>query len=235
MSNRFIHYLKIITIIHFSVLLGLWLVPAFRGLFRKKPEMMIPVEFLVDTRGMESEFEEVEEPDVEEPEAVVVQEEKKKPAPDIKPDVKKEDVPAKDKKPKIEKSKVRIFKNNNSKGKTTLTKEEILRLLAQGAKPSDRTTIPGEEDRCLMVIHNTLYEAWVQPSREEVGDLVVGIEIKFLMDGSIVGRKMVSSSGNDLLDSSAMQAVNIVKRIPGLSEDFLKRHGFVITVSFKVE
>ena len=84
------------------------------------------------------------------------------------------------------------------------------------------------------MVRERLHEAWRQPSAEEAGDAEVEISIKMDGTGRVTGRDMVRSSGNPVLDASAMAAVRAVDRIWGLPASFLARHSEV-TVSFKVE
>lgn len=228
MNSRFMRYLKIVTAVHVGILFLLCVVPGFRALFKKKPDIMIPVQFLVQTGGAE------QERDVE------VQQEKEKKKKDPTVEKKKKEPDPIEKKQKllkpeeIKKSNVRTVKGKKKQTKT-LSPEEIAKRLAAGAIEGDRNTMPNDEERCLAIVHRALYDAWIQPGREEAGDAVTGIEIRFAADGSVAGRKIVNPSGNDIMDSSTMQAASAVKRIPGLSAGFLERHKFSIVIFFKVE
>ena len=227
MNSRFMRYLKIVTVVHVGILFLLCVVPGFRALFKKKPEIMIPVQFLVQTGGAE------QERDIE----IQQEKEKKKKDPAVEKTKKPESIKKKQKllKPEeIRKSNVRTVKGKKKQTKT-LSPEEIAKRLAAGAIEGDRNTMPNDEERCLAILHRALYDAWIQPGREEAGDAGTGIEIRLTADGSVAGRKIVNASGNDIMDSSAMQAANAVKRIPGLSTGFLERHKFIIVVFFKVE
>lgn len=224
MNSRFVRYLKIVTVVHVVILFLLCVLPGFRALFRKKPEVMIPVEFMVQTGAVE------QKQDVE----IQQKKEEKKPPVEKK---KTEPVKKKEKllKPEeIKKSNVRTVKGKK-KQTNTLSQEEIAKRLAAGAIEGDRNTMPNDEERCLAIVHRALYDAWIQPGREEAGDAVTGIEIRLSADGNVAGRRIVNPSGNDIMDNSAMQAANAVKRIPGLSAGFLERHKFIIVVFFKVE
>ena len=115
-----------------------------------------------------------------------------------------------------------------------LTDEEIRKLLAMGAKPSDHTSIPDEEPRCLELIRQTLYTVWMEPSREEAGTAEALVSLTFAGNGVIVGRKLVRPSGNATFDASVEQAMRTIQQIPGLTPAFLSRHASV-TISFKLE
>jgi hypothetical protein len=135
----------------------------------------------------------------------------------------------------IEVSRQKVTRVPDNKPKTIpLTEEQIRKLLEQGAKPSDHTSIPDEDSRCLELIRQTLYGAWVQPSAEEAGSSVALATLKLAGDGIVVSHDLSRPSGNTAVDGTVRQALAAVKRIPGLTPAFVARHGSV-TVSFKVE
>ena len=90
-----------------------------------------------------------------------------------------------------------------------------------------------DENTYLAVVWQTFYDAWVQPSYSDVGDAEASISIELALDGAVTGRTLARSSGNAILDASAMRAAESVQRIPGLSKDFTAENG-KITVQFKV-
>ena len=224
-ARRFIPCLVIVAAAHLVLVLGIC---SFSGcsLFEPEPEVTVPVEFIVEVpaAGQQEEI-----PSRELPAEPVKPTEHVDP-PEPKPKLKRTS--------EIEVSRERIKRNGDDQKPPTvkLTPEEIRRRLALGAKEGDRTTvIPEEETRCLMVIRETLYAAWRQPSTAEAGSTVVRAEISFNGDGRIVGRRLAGASGNSVMDTSVMQAIRSVQRINGLTARFLERHQFKITVAFKVE
>ena len=58
--------------------------------------------------------------------------------------------------------------------------------------------------------------------------------ITFGANGAVVGRRLVSPSGNGALDTSVVAALERVSRIEGLTADFLRSHKGVV-ISFEVE
>jgi TonB family protein len=88
-------------------------------------------------------------------------------------------------------------------------------------------------DTYLDVVQQTFYDAWIQPSYSDVGDAEASISIELALDGAVTGRTLAKSSGNAILDASAMRAAETVQRISGLSRDFTAENR-KITVQFKV-
>jgi len=115
-----------------------------------------------------------------------------------------------------------------------MTEEEIRKLLAEGAKLSDHTSIPDEDSRCFEIVRRTLYGAWSQPGRAEAGNAQAEITLRLGPGGKILGSEIARPSGNRVLDRSVLDALNAVERISGLTAGFMERHK-VITISFRVE
>lgn len=140
--------------------------------------------------------------------------------------------------PQVERSTTRVTRAPDSRPATpatpALSEEEIRRLLAEGARPSDRTVDPGVDARMRELIRRTLYEAWTQPSREDAGNAEVVIEIRLAPSGVISGHSIARSSGNHMLDQSVVRAVGSVSRIDGLVADFAARNPS-IRIAFRVE
>jgi TonB family protein len=115
-----------------------------------------------------------------------------------------------------------------------LTPEEIERLLAEGARPSDRTQIPTADARGFARVRAVFHEVWVQPSRTEVGDAVAEGVIVLGAEGRVISGRLSSPSGNAALDNSVRRALNSVKQVTGLPSGFVERHREV-SVAFRVE
>ena len=79
-----------------------------------------------------------------------------------------------------------------------------------------------------------MYDAWAQPSAEEVGGASAEVRIGLGPGGRVTERTLVQPSGNAALDTSVMAAVESVATIHGLTPAFLARHKDV-TILFKVE
>ncbi len=217
------HNLRVVTIVHVVIVLVLSGMSGCRWLFRRKPKEVIPIEFTVEVPG-----EPAPEPNpVVEPEPIPAP-----PPPDPAP-VKRRPVKKRPRK-KIETSQKRIKRPTGSDRKPTLSPEDIERLLAQGAKPSDRTRIPDADARGFARVRAAFYEVWVQPSRAEVGGDSVEAVIVLGKDGRVMSGRLSQPSGNAVLDNSVRRALNAVKRVTGLPSGFENRHR-EISIAFRVE
>jgi colicin import membrane protein len=178
--------------------------------------------------------------------------------PKIKPDVKKPP----DKKPEprkpvpIKVSTTKIKKLNmqpTSNRRTKLTADEIRRALERGAKPGAHSSLSDADIRRLLstdmkfgegspitqellyleLIRQTMYKAWNQPASLGVAGLVTKMGITLQPDGSVVGNRIIASSGNRVMDESVVRAVSAVRRITGIPSGFLAQHRNV-TVLFEL-
>ncbi|MBN2302375.1 MAG: TonB C-terminal domain-containing protein [Lentisphaerae bacterium] len=213
MTRSYIQDLKMVTIVHIGIVVALTLVSCCRSFFAPKPEYIMPVEL------------------IQLPSPIVIHD------------------------PVINKSKVdRVAKPLPPKSKTAvkvspkrvtqsldnvapakqLTENEIKKLLSAGQAPRKKTETSNDDAVYLERIRMALYEVWAQPSREEVGNVVAEMQIRFESDGSLRERKLITKSGNSVMDASVEKAVRSVNRIDGLSPSFLERRK-IITISFKVE
>jgi hypothetical protein len=207
----------------------------FARLFRARPEVIVPVEFVVDTSppvpDMAEAISQIPEPEPEvipEPAPEVIPEPVK--VPEKKPPPKK-----KEKKRKIEVSHTRVTRTvGGQPQKNKLSRDEIQKLLDMGAKESDHTSVPDEDARCLAVIKNTLYALWEQPSSELVGNSDCVLQLNLAPGGRVSNARLKSKSGNSTLDNSVLRAAGGLRRIHGLTESFIRRHS-TVTVSFSVE
>jgi outer membrane biosynthesis protein TonB len=228
MSQQFSRTLKVVTGLHVGIVLMLLFHSGIVRLFEPKPEMIIPVEFVVDVTPPMPDVNELLPP-VAEPE----------PEPEPEPPaIIPEPTPAPPKpKPhkKIEVSRKKITRSNAPKKpkRNTLTEEEIRKLLAAGAKPSDHTSIPDEDQRCMALIRNTLHAVWDEPTAEAAGSAETELRITLDPGGHIRSSKLHRRSGNVALDSSVQRVADSVQRIHGLSADFIRRHP-TVTISFSV-
>ena len=84
------------------------------------------------------------------------------------------------------------------------------------------------------MVKQAFHDAWAQPSAAEAGDAVAVAEIRFAADGAVISAKLKKPSGVAVLDQSVRRSLKYVKRVSGLTPDFLKRNS-VITISFRVE
>jgi TonB family protein len=85
-------------------------------------------------------------------------------------------------------------------------------------------------------VHDVMYEAWDQPGKSADIDkkLVATILLRVARDGRIEGVRLAHSSGNELMDNSALAAAHSVPRLDplpdGLGGDFAE-----ISVNFRLE
>lgn len=228
MSNtRFLHYLKVIAVIHVAVVLGIVVSGGCRELFaRKNKTTIVPVEFVVAVP--QSAYIAKESTLVREPVKVKTPTKEPKPAP--VPQSKKHEV-------KVNNQRVVRQAGVPDIPKTLLSPEEIERRLKMGAKAGHyNTPIPDGDLLAFTIIKQTLYDAWTPPDKEAVGDVFAEISIKIAGDGSLFDKRMDKVSGNSALDASVMQAINSVQRVYGLNTEFLNKYANKsITIAFKVE
>jgi TonB family protein len=213
-----------VVIVHVVVVLLLLVLPGARNLFRKKSPVVIPVEFLVATPA----------PPVPPPPIPVP---KPDPKPEPKPEPKPKPKPKPKPRPKIERSTNLVSRTVDPAPKPPqpkLSREEIDRLLAMGATPSDRTSVPGEDARCLEAIRKKLYHAWLQPSVAGVEGLVAQVSIDLKGVGAVRRWQITSPSGRSEFDRSVERAMGAVTFIPGLTSGFVKRHP-TVSIAFQVE
>lgn len=116
-----------------------------------------------------------------------------------------------------------------------LTPKEIEKLLAMGAKASDHTSIPGDNEICLLAIKNALYSAWVMPPAEDNTGRPAEIEIRLGSTGAVLSYRLISSSGNRNFDDSALAAAAAVPAFSNLSPEFLRAYNNIVTIEFQLE
>lgn len=227
MDERFRRSLKTSTIVHGIVLLAAIVAPLIFNwrTQRKKKEIVQFVEFTVALP--------------ENPAVKPVNEIRAPEPPKPKPEAPENDIPEPEKKakPKIEKSTKKI-KRDPPKPKTPpLSEAEIRKLLAQGAKISDKTSIP-TGDALLSwyyaVVRQTMYDAWEQPSGlGGMAGLTAEMEIRVSRDGTITRRRMTRPSGNAVMDESVKRAVDAVTRLKPLPAEFTGEYRD-ITIEFEL-
>jgi outer membrane biosynthesis protein TonB len=237
MNSRFSRYLGIVTIGHFVALGVLISFPIWFRVFHRKTETVIPnVEFVVAVPPSMAAHDQSTDLGLDiTPKSKPKPKPASKPKPDDKGDKKAESKPDDGKKSGVKVSDKIIVRHPPSSGvpQKLLSEEKIKELLAQGATPGTYNSIPEGDALYFEVIKRTYYKAWNEPGYEEVHDAVAEVSIKFLTDGTIASATMTKKTGIAIMDQSVLQAVNSLKRIDGLSPDFVKYHN-PVTVSFKV-
>lgn len=218
MPASFAKNLRVVTGVHVAVISALFISGWVRGCQGKKKDVVIPLEFLVEVPSAQAA--QPIENDIPEPI-------KKSP---VKEPVKKPPV----KKPIKISDKVISNPLNKKPPKKPLSAEEIEKLLKKGAKPSDRTVIPEDDQIYAAMLKQAFYDAWTAPSEAEVGDAVTVVEVRLAPGGRIVSARIKKGSGIGALDQSVSRALKYVRRVNGLSADFISRHE-VNTLRFRVD
>jgi len=227
---------KISLSLHAIVLVSVLVSPLFiRACNRHKPnEQLTFVEFTVSIPPPSS-------PDV--PAPPTPEPPKPEPAdtivmPDKKPEVKPVEAP---KPPKDIRQTNRVtrkdFKGPVPKDKP-LSEAEIARLLKMGARISDTTSIPDDNQISLGAyfnqVHDRMYSVWQQPAQlASLPGLSTDVRITVEPGGAITARAKTRGSGNDLMDDSVMKAVNSVKALPPLPIGH--RRPVDITITFEID
>jgi TonB family protein len=200
-----------------------------QGCFRRAPDRVIPVEFLVDVRQPsepESPFVPDEDPTAPDPE----------PEPEPEPDP----VPPEPRDRTIQVNTNRIIRRIDDQpdvvnvAPNPLSPEEIQILLDEGAQASDRTVIPDADGKGLAIIRRTLYSIWDTPSRAAVGDSEATLEISLGAGGVVKSARVIVPSGNPVMDASVAQVAGSISRIHGLPNGFVERRPRV-TIAFSVQ
>jgi TonB family protein len=84
-------------------------------------------------------------------------------------------------------------------------------------------------------VHDKMYEAWEQPGQVLAKDLVASVLIRVARDGSIAEVELKRSSGNKLMDDSALAAARRVLHLEPPPDALVKDSTANITVDFQVE
>ncbi len=230
-KRQFSRTFKIVATVHVALVVFLIVVTYCQGWFRREPEFIMDVEFMVAPPAL-PDAPRVEETDPEpavepesEPEAVP--EPKDIPEPDPEPKWKPKPV----KRIEVSKKVRRVPPKTDSK----LTPEQFRKMLDLGAKVGDHTTpVPAEDARIRLLIQRHFYDAWVQPNKAEVGDRFAAVKIRLGAGGRVVSRRLVTPSGIGSMDESVMAAAHSVVGIPGIPASFIAR-GEDVIVKFRVE
>lgn len=237
---RYFRASLISVILHVLVIGGVLIYAVLRGrLFKKQPIEI--VEFTIAVEPVEEEAP-APEPDPEPPkpepeppkpdDIALPKPEPKKPEPKKpepkKPEPKKPE-PKKPEKPKIEKGK-RVVKKPPVKSTVTpkdkpLSDAEIQKWLGKRVKVGERNSLP-KNDLSLnfSLIKNALYDAWNQPAREAAGFRPAEIAFSIGPGGRIQNPRLQTSSGSEVFDQSALDAVRRTGSIPDLSAEFLREY-----------
>lgn len=208
MESPFLRSLKISTLVHFGLVLVLIIAPIVfnRRLQKQRKEIVTFVDFTVAlpepppvTPVKDIKPPEPPKPKVEPPKNVVPE--------TVKP------------KPKIERSTNRVVRTPPKPAAPPLSPEQIKKLLAAGARISDRTSIPADVESgawYYATVRQIMYDAWAQPGASVPPGTSAQVEVRVLRDGTITRRTMVRPSGNAVMDRSVMQAVEAVSKLPAL-------------------
>ncbi len=130
--------------------------------------------------------------------------------------------------------KVNAPSGDGKTGKKTLSDAEIKKLLGEGYKPGAVTQLAAsEEQRCISLIRDAFYSKWNRPPyHENLKEMY--LKVVFGPGGRVLSYKLVQSSGDGAADRSVQLAAALVKVVPGLSEEFLRKNREGIEIRFKV-
>lgn len=119
-------------------------------------------------------------------------------------------------------------------GKTDKRPTNWRELLNQGYRPAATTQVAADENqRCYSLIRNAFYAKWNSPPwTDTLGDMLLAVE--FGPGGQVKSYRLVKSSGDRAADNSVLEAAAQVRRVAGLSYEFLSKNPSV-TVRFKVK
>jgi len=86
-----------------------------------------------------------------------------------------------------------------------------------------------------MHVHDRMYEAWEQPGSVNDRKLMAVVTIKIARDGNIVGVTLKRSSGNKLMDNSALAAARKAQMLEPPPAALVKGSAAEISVEFQME
>lgn len=137
--------------------------------------------------------------------------------------------------PETSKIKDRGIKRSIDVNGPKLTDEEIRKLMAMGARPAETTSIPAtENERCLVLIRDQLYQAWIRPDSSAIGQRSPVIEISIGTGGVVRSVRLQTSSGNPVLDQSVLSAARAVRVFRHLTDRFVRANP-TVTVNFELK
>ena len=217
-----------------GIVLALALAIPWACAMHRKPKSIEPVSFLqipITVRPASL----TESAIVETPEPASIPEPAKEPAP--KPEPAKSE-PAMRPKP-VERQTNRVVKTAAApalpKQPALPTEESIKAILTAGVPESGPIVLDtGESNPVLgayyQQVYDRMYSAWNQPSQlKSLPGLSADIRIVVEPDGKITGRTKIRGSGNELMDESAMNAVQSVRTLPPLPREFRSAREIVVT------
>ena len=115
------------------------------------------------------------------------------------------------------------------------TEESIKAILTAGVPESGPILLDAGESNPVLgayyrQVYDRMYSAWIQPSQlKSLPGLSADIRIVVEPDGKITGRTKIRGSGNELMDESAMKAVQSVKTLPPLPREYRSAREIVVT------
>ena len=187
------------------------------------------------------------EPEVKPADAVVVKEKDPEPPKEDKPkpDDKPTPPPPKKDKPKITREEriaqmrrstqtVKTPPKPRNNGKTDMRPKDWEKLLNAGYRPSsvNQGLDASEAARCHALIRKAFYDKWESPAwTSELKKAM--LEVKFGRSGEVLGYRLVGSFGDASADKTVLRAAAGVKRVRGLTPEFLSNNS-VVKVRFEV-
>ncbi len=236
MNEPFMKYLWRIAGVHLALVMALFVSSWFRGCRKSSQEDVIYVDLVaslpaapVETLTIDRDPEPIQE---QEPPPPV---EERPPPP---PPVEERAPPPEETRPRREPivvSRERV-RRGTDEPQQTLSAEEIRREMERATRNirSEVTSVAiprSYHDHVGQVMHS----AWRQPRGLSLpADAMTTVVIRVNRDGTIVSRRQTRSSGNSVMDSSVMAAVESVARLQPLPSSFSGNHAD-ITINFGLD
>jgi TonB family protein len=240
MDETFLKNMWRISGIHLVLAVGVLVSPWFRGCGKTAMEENVVYVDLVDDLPVQAEAVSVE-PDPEP--APVPDPDPVPPPPPVVPDTipeppveqPREEPPPPRREP-IQVSQQRVYREPDTPPRPTLSEAEVRRQMEQAAgrvrNEATTSTIPRSyHDH----VGQVMYSAWRQPGGLSLPPgAKTTVMIRINRDGSIASRRQTGSSGNAVMDSSVMAAVESVTRLQPLPANMRGNHAdisidFVLT------
>lgn len=230
MTGTYSRALRISLILHGGLLVLLVLLPLLARCDRKPKEEITFIELVTPAAPAPR------------PAPVTAPEPEPEPAPEPEPEP--EPIPEPPPKPKPPKPKIQVNTNRIVRREEpkppppapVLTPEQIAERLRQGITSTDPSAVPAPagnasaEAAYIGRVQRILYAAWQRPGA--VAGRRTTVQIRIARDGSLIQRKLVTPSGDSVLDDSVMTTLANTTRFEPLPSD-IARPFLDITVHFE--
>lgn len=126
---------------------------------------------------------------------------------------------------------------NGRTGPKTLSDAEIRKLLGSGYRAGTVEQLAtSEKQRCVSLIRQAFHAKWELVGRPAWTDTLrtMRLRVQFGSGGVVKEFRLVQGSSDAAADRTVLKAAGLVRSVPGLSPEFLRAEGGVVTVDFKV-